>query len=346
LSKQKSDISADSILRDLKQGKYAPVYFLQGEEPYYLDLISEYIEKNCLQEHEKGFNQTVLYGKDANVGMILQYARKFPMMAERQVVIIKEAQEVGDLWKEQNESILEAYLKNPLPSTILVFCHKYKTVDGRKKISKTIGEYAVMLTTKKLYDNQVPAWVNEYFTQKGFKITPKAAQMMADYIGNDLSRQANESDKLLINLKENTAVDEALIEKYVGISKEYNVFELQNALGKKDILKANRIVQYFESNPKTNPIIPILGALNSYFMKLLVGHASPDKSDPALAKQMGVSPFFVKDYTAAMKFYPPHHLIHIIHFLREADLRSKGIDSGEMTEGQILKELTYKILHG
>lgn len=335
----------ESVLKDLKANKYAPVYFLQGDEPYYIDLISDYIEKYCIQEHEKSFNQTVLYGKDTNTNTVLQHAKKFPMMAERQVVIVKEAQELSDLSKEAGEKFLNAYIQNPLPSTVLVFCHKYKTLDGRKSLGKNMDKFSVLVTTKKMYDNQLPEWITNFFTDKGFKIHPKAALLLAENIGNDLSRLANESEKLLINLKDKKEVDEALVEKYVGISKEYNVFELQKALTNRDVVKANKIINYFEANPKNNPIIPTLAALFGFFNKILLVHGLDDKSDGSIAKTLGVNPFFAKDYSSAARSFPVQKTINIIHYLHEADLRSKGIGSNSMEEGQIMKELVFKILH-
>src|SRR6185437_10133823 len=234
--------SAEVVIKDLQNKKYAPVYFLQGEEPYYIDLISDFVEKNCLNESEKGFNQTVLYGKDVNMNTILLNAKRFPMMSERQVVIVKEAQEISDLGKEAGDKQLEAYLQNPLPSTVLVFCHKYKSLDGRKGLAKTADKFAVLVNSKKLYDNQIPDWVIGYLSHKNYKLSQKAAVMIADYIGNNLSRIANEMDKLLINVKNGEEITEELIEKHVGISKEYNVFELQKALINKDVVKANRII--------------------------------------------------------------------------------------------------------
>ncbi|HEX8546437.1 MAG TPA: DNA polymerase III subunit delta, partial [Cytophagaceae bacterium] len=218
-------VTPESVIKDLKANKYSPVYFLQGEEPYYIDLISDYIEKNCLQEGDKGFNQTVLYGKDINISTVLQYARRFPMMSDRQVVLIKEAQEISDLGKEQGDSMLLQYVQKPLTSTILVFCHKYKVLDGRKALGKNLDKHAIVVNSKKIYDNQLPDWVSGYFAQKGITINSKAAIMLTEAVGNNLNRLANESDKVLINLKEKREVDEGLIEKYVGISKDYNVFE-------------------------------------------------------------------------------------------------------------------------
>jgi len=335
----------ESIIKDIKANKYAPVYFLQGEEPYYIDLISDYIEKNCIPEHEKSFNQTVVYGKDTSVNSVLQYAKKFPMMAERQVVIVKEAQELSDLNKEQGEKFLLAYIQNPLPSTVLVFCHKYKTLDGRKSLGKNMDKFAVLVNTKKMYDNQLPDWITKYFTDKNIKITPNATKLLAESIGNDLSRLANESDKLLINLKDKKEVDENLVEKYVGISKDFNVFELQKALTNKEVVKANRIINYFAANQKNNPIIPMISVLFGFFSKVLMVHGSSDKSDGGIAKAIGVNPYFAKDYANAARSFPIQKSVSVINYLHEADLRSKGINRGDMDEAQIMKELIFKILH-
>jgi DNA polymerase III subunit delta len=337
--------SAESVIKELKSGKYAPVYFLQGEEPFYIDQISDYIENNCLQESEKSFNLTVLYGKEAPVNTILQNAKRFPMMSDRQVVIIKEAQEVPDFGKEKSDEFLLAYMKNPLPSTVLVFCYKYKKLDARKSLTKSIDKCCILVNSEKIYDDKIPAWIKTYYAEKKYKITPNACIMLADYIGNDLNRIANETEKLLINLKAGEEVNEDLIEKYVGISKEFNVFELQKALGKKDIYKANQIINYFESNIKKNPIIPIISLLFSFFSKLLLVHGSEDKSEGGIARSLGVNPYFAKDYLQAAKVYPAKKVAAIIHDLRKADMMSKGIDNVSTTEGQILKELIFKILH-
>jgi DNA polymerase-3 subunit delta len=337
--------TAESVLKDLKSNKYSPVYFLQGEEPYYIDLIAEYIEKNCLNESEKSFNQTILYGKDVNINTILLNAKRFPMMSERQVVIVKEAQEVSDLGKEAGDTQLNAYIQNPLPSTVLVFCYKYKSLDARKTVTKNLDKFSVLVSSKKIYDNQLPDWVTSYFTQKGFKINPRASLMLAEFVGNNLSRLSNESDKLLINLKAGQEVNEDLVEKYVGISKEFNVFELQQALIKRDIYKANQIVRYFEANPKDNPIIPIISVLFNFFSKLLQVHGSDNKTESHLAKLLSVNPYFAKDYLKGAQTYPPSKVMNIIHYLRLADLLSKGVDAASVKEGQILKELVFKILH-
>jgi len=335
----------ESILEQLKNRAFAPVYFLQGEEPYYIDLISDYIEAHALQEHEKGFNQVVLYGKDVDVPTVLLQAKRFPMMSERSVVIVKEAQSMADLEKEEGMKQLEAYLQHPLPSTILVFCHKYKSLDGRKALGKAIGKHAVLLTTKKLYDNQVPAWVNHYLKSKGIKATQQAVLMLSEYIGADLSRLANEIDKLLLNLKSGATLDEQAVQENVGISKEYNIFELQSALITRDALKANRIIHYFEANPKNNPLIPNLSLLFSFFTRLLTLHLQPDKSEAGLKKSLGNQAWKVKDYVQAMRVFPPQRCIDIIHYTRVADLQVKGITGGDMSEGDILRELVFKMLH-
>lgn len=336
--------TADSVLKDLKANKYSPFYFLQGEEPYYIDLIAEYIENHAIKPEDKGFNQTVVYGKDTNIMNILNVARRFPVMAQRQVVIVKEAQEIADLGQEKARNMLQNYCLKPVPSTILVFCHKYKKLDGRSKLAQTIAKETVFIETKKLYDNQVPSWITHYFQEKNFKITDKAVIMLSEFIGNDLSRMANEIDKLLINFTEKVQINEELVSKYVGISKEYNTFELQDALSKKDIVKANKIINYFASNPKNNPIIPIIALLYSYFTKIMLVHNSADKSKQGIAKALGVNPFFVDDYIVASKNYPISKVIKIVSFLHEADLSSKGINAN-LEEGQILKELVFKVLH-
>ncbi len=336
---------ANQILNSLRAGQYAPVYFLQGEEPFYIDLISDIIEDKALDEAAKGFNQVVLYGKDVSISDVLNNARRFPMMSDRQVVIVKEAQNLSDLGKESGDNMLKAYLEKPLPSTILVFCYKHKKLDRRKAIAKVLEKHAVFLTSNKLYDNQVPDWIRDYFKQKEFPITNKGVFMLAEYIGNNLERLSNEIDKMLINFKEKVEINDHTIQKYVGISKEYNAFELQKAVAFRELVKANKIINYFESNPKNNPVIPIISILYNFFSKLLVLHVTGDKSDMNLASVLKVNRFFVKDYTTAARIYPPQKVINIIHDLRHADLQSKGVNAANVPDGQILKELVFKILH-
>ena len=335
----------EAVLKDLQAKKYAPVYFLQGEEPYYIDLIADYIEQNILTESEKGFNQMLLYGKDVTMNVILNNAKRYPMMSDKQVVIVKEAQETQDWKKAEVQNMLENYVKNPLPSTILVLCHKYKSIDKRKSLGKTLDKLAILVDTKKLYDNQVPDWVERYINQKGFTIKEKAKHILAENIGNNLERLSNEIDKMLINFSEKTEIDENIIQKYIGISKDYNVFELQQALAFKNILKANQIINYFGSNPKEHPLIPTIAAVFSFYSKILLIHHSKDKSESTLAKKLRVHPYFVREYLTAAKNYPLPKVMDNIHYLRNADLQSKGVGSANISDGEILKELVFKLVH-
>ncbi|MDX1628050.1 MAG: DNA polymerase III subunit delta, partial [Fulvivirga sp.] len=308
-------------------------------------LISDYIEDNVLNESEKGFNQTLMYGRDVMMNEVLTNARRFPMMAERQVVIVKEAQQIGDINKEGGQKILIDYLKNPAQTTILVFCHKNKKLDKRKALGKQIEKLAVTVTTKKLYDNQIPAWVEGYIKSRGFTITPKSVQMLAEAIGNDLERLSNEIDKMLINFKEKVEIDEHVVQQYVGISKDYNVFELQKALMVKDVVKANKIINYFEANARKNPIIPIIATLFSFYSKLLMAYSTQDRSERNLASVLRVNPYFIKDYVTALRYYDMQSVIRNISFIKQADLKSKGVNNVSADEGQILKELVFKLIH-
>lgn len=344
-SKGTSGPSPEGVLQEIKAGRLAPVYFLQGDEPYYIDQIAGYIEQNILSDAEKGFNQMVLYGKDAPMATILNQARRFPMMSERQVVIVKEAQEIPDLNKEEGRRMLESYVKNPLPSTILVFSHKYKTLDGRSALAKVMDKHAVVVSTKKMWDNQLPDWIEQHIKSTGNTVDPKAAYMLAEYIGNDLSRLANEVQKLLLNFKEKVKIDPAMVQKYVGISKEYNTFELQKALAVRDVVKANQIVQYFEGNPKNNPAILVIAFLFSYYTKLLLLHHQKAYQDGEIARVLGMHPFIAKEYIPALRNYPPQKVIDNISWIQQADLQSKGIIGGSISDGQILKELVFKLMH-
>ncbi|MBC8112224.1 MAG: DNA polymerase III subunit delta [Verrucomicrobia bacterium] len=334
----------ETIFKNLQARKFEPIYFLQGDEPFYLDKIADFIEKNALADHEKGFNQIICYGKDVTVGHIINQARKFPMMSEKTLVIVKEAQEIQDLAREEAQNLLEKYVMQPLQTTILVLVHKHKTLDGRKSLTKTLDKFAVLVESKKIYENKVPDWVLSYGKENGLQIQPDAARLLTENIGNDLSRLANEIDKLCLNLKDKKLITTDLVEQYIGISKEYNTFELQKALIIKDVLKANRIVKEFAANPKQHPVIPVIALLFGFFSKLLVLHQSNDQSDAAIAKTLGINPFFAKDYAQALKNYPFEKNIRIITYFRQADLQSKGIDA-TLEEGAILKELVFKILH-
>jgi DNA polymerase III subunit delta len=337
--------SPDEILEKLKSREFSPVYFLQGEEPYYIDLIAGYLEANVLQESEKGFNQVMMYGKDVDMAQVLMQARRFPMMAERQVVIVKEAQNIQDLEKEAGSKQLEAYLQKPVPSTVLVFCYKHKVLDGRKALAKVLQKQAVFLTTKKLYDNQVAGWIVSFVRAKGYQISPRAVMLLSEYIGADLSRLANEIDKVAINLQPNQAIDDKLVQENVGMSKEYNIFELQSALIQKNSVKAAQIIRYFASDPRSNPLIPMLSLLFNFFTKILTLHQLPDKSEGGVARALGNRSFLAKEYLQAMRAYNIWQTVEVIHYIRVADLQSKGIDAPSHADAEILRELVFKILH-
>lgn len=342
----------NTIISELKKKVYRPVYFLMGDEPYFIDIISDHIEQHVLDESEKEFNQSVLYGRDVTAAEVIGAAKRFPMMSEYQVVIVKEAQDIKDLIKKEKEdkkdrdkqrSAFELYLENPLPSTILVFCYKYKSLDKRTSVAKLIDKNAVLFESKKLYDNQVPDWINNYLKAKNFSINQRAAGLLAEYLGTSLSKITNELDKLIINLPPNSEISAEHIQTNIGISKDYNVFELHGAIGKKEVLKANRIINYFAANPSDNPMVMTISSLYGYFCKLLTYHHLSDKKMAASA--LGVNPYFVKEYEVAARNYNVGKLKSIFSFLREYDLKSKGVDRGSATEGELLKELIFKILH-
>ncbi len=340
----------DTLLKQLHKGQFQPVYFLQGEEPYHIDVVADLIEKTALPVPDRSFNQVVLYGKDVDTGAILGQAKQYPMMAERRVVLVKEAQTVADLESEKAWPFLEAYLKNPLTSTVLVFCYKHKTLDSRKKLGKLLTSKdapgAVLMTSKKLYDNAVPQWLAANVRARGLQISGQATALLAEYIGTDLSRLANEVDKLALNLKPGQAIDETLVQQMVGISKDYNIFELQKALVQRDVLKANRILTHFAANPKANPLIPNLTMLFNFFTRLLVLHQAGPNPGDGVYKSLGIlNSFAQKDYQQALRAYPAGRVVDLIHLIRRADAQSKGIGSGSMDEGEILRELVWLVLH-
>lgn len=339
-------MSIEQILSDIKQRKFKPIYFLHGDESYYIDLISDTLEKEVLSEAEKGFNQTILYGKEADMLTIIGTAKRYPMMADYQLVIIKEAQNIKFGKSEAKEDPFASYVENPLKSTVLVFCHKYGSLDKRLKIAKSIEKNGVLFESKKLYDNQISEWATKYIESKGFKIEGKAAAMIAEYLGNDLGKVANEVEKVLINMGDRKTIIMDDIEKNIGISKEFNSFELNSAIVKRDVLKANRIIDYFAANKKENPIVLIIGNLNSYFSKLFTYHYLPDKSKGNVAKELKINPYFVTEYEMAARNFNFDKTCQVISLLREYDLKSKGVEStGNTEEGELLKELVWKILH-
>jgi len=329
----------EDIIANLKNKIYHPIYFLMGEEGYFIDRISDYISKNVLTEEEKGFNQHILYGKETDIDTIITNARRFPMMANHQVVIVREAQNIKKI------EDLEPYVNNPLKSTILVVNYKYKTIDKRKTFAKKVAQKGVLFESKKIYDNQLPAWINGYLTTHGYRIEPQASAMLAEYLGTDLGKVANELNKLIITLPKNIRITPDHVEKNIGISKDYNIFELQNALGERNILKSNQIINYFAANPNSNPFSRTISSLYYFFMKILTYHFLEDKSQNAVASSLQVSPYFVRSYVAAARQYPIKKIVEIMAILREFDMKSKGLGNVSASPGDLQKEMIFKILH-
>jgi len=331
-------MSAERILADWKQKRFKPVYWLEGEEEYFIDQVVTYAEHHILSSSEAEFNLTVFYGKDANWADIINACRRYPMLAERQVIILKEAQQMRDIER------LEPYISNPLASTVFVVAYKEKKVDARTKFAKLLKERGEVFTTKKLYDNQLPEWTSELVNSKGFSISPKALALLVDHIGNDLTRINNEIDKVLVNVNGRKTITEDDIEKYVGISKEFNAFELQDALAKKDLAKAIRIIQYFEANPRTAPIQFILPTLFTLFSKTYMIFGQNAKDERTIATNIGVNPWFVKDYMATAKNYGFEGIQAALLLLHQYNLRSVGIDDVGTSDASLLKEMVVKIM--
>lgn len=339
------DASAKKILSELKARKYAPVYVLQGEETYYIDLIAGYIEAHAVPESEKGFNQVILYGKDVVVSDILLHARRFPMMAERQVVVVREAQEIGNIDQQEGIKMLLDYLNQPTPSTILVLCHKHKPLDKRRELGKKIDALTVSVVFKKATESQLPDFVQAYVQERGFTIADEAVRLFCEHVGNDLKRLASEIDKVLIATPKGNTITADQVIAQVGISREYNIFELQKALISKDALKANKIARYFESNTKRAPLIPMVAFLYSFFSKLLVASSAMDKSERALIGLLKINPYAMRDYSSALRNYTSRDIARCIQAIAEADLQLKGVNTTSVDEGQILKELIYRLIH-
>lgn len=328
------------IVNDIKQGNIKPLYFFMGEEPYYIDRLTEYIENNVLSEEEKGFNQMVLYGKDVSIEDVVSNAKRYPMMADRQVVIVKEAQELS-----RNIEKLESYADNPQPSTVLVFAYKYKTLDKRKKITKLLEKNGLVFESKKLYENQVADWIKRVLSGKNYTIEPKAAAMLVEFLGNDLSKINNELEKLMIILPAGNTITPKLIEDNIGISKDYNVFELRKAIGERDELKAYRIADYFSQNPKDNPLVMTTGLVFGFFSQLLQYHGLKDKNPSNVAKLLRINLYFVKDYDIALRNYPMRKVSSIVATLRDIDVKSKGVGANSIPQSDLLKEMLVKIFN-
>ena len=333
-------VTYEEIISDLKKRIFKPVYFLAGEEPYYIDLLTEHIQEKVLTEDQKAFNQIILYGEDTNIAAIIDTARRFPMMSSHQVLIIKEAQAL----KKLEELII--YLEKPLLSTILVFSYKYKTIDKRTKLHKTLESHGVYFESPRIRDYLIPAWIERYLMNKGIKADPSASAMLTEYLGTDLHKIVNELDKLIITLPPGEPqITTTLIEKNIGISKDYNIFELQKAIGERNILKANMIIHYFADNPKDNPITFSIASLFGFFSKLLTFHYLTDKSKNNVASVLKINPYFVKEYENSASKYNVAKTVQIISLLRTYDMKSKGYGDPGTEPGDLLKELVFRILH-
>lgn len=337
----KQEITYENILKDIKNRKFYPIYYLMGEEPYYIDCLSEYMAKNILSESEKEFNQTIIYGSDTDMATIINTAKRYPMMSEYQVIIVKEAQTLKNI--EQ----ISYYLQRPLASTILVLCHKHGVLDRKKKITVEIERTGILYESKKLKETQLPSFITTYLKRKGLDIEPKSTEMLTEFIGTDLSRLSGELEKLIITLpQEQKSITPDLIEKNIGISKDYNNFELKNALIEKNIFKANQIVKYFEENPKTNPLQVTLSLLFNFYSNLMLAYYAPQKNEQSIATQLGLkTPWQAKDYMIAMTRYSGIKVMQIITDIRICDAKSKGIGNSSVSNGNLLKELIFKILH-
>ena len=337
----KQEYTYEGIIRELQAKQYRPVYYLMGDEAFYIDKITDYIIDNVLNDTEKEFNQTILYGADVDAATIINAAKRYPMMSEYQVIVVKEAQAV------HNMEELVFYLQKPLKSTILVLCHKHGSLDKRKKLAAEIEKVGVLYESKKLKEAQLPAFIATYIKQKGFDIDQKATAMLAEFVGTDLSRLVGEMEKLIITSSKNsTKITPEQIEKNIGISKDYNNFELRSALVEKDVLKANKIVKYFEENPKTNPIQMTLSLLFGFYSNLMMAYYAPEKSEQGIAAFLGLkSSWQAREYMAAMRKYSGIKTMQIISEIRTTDAKSKGVENSSLSDGDLLRELVFKILH-
>jgi DNA polymerase III subunit delta len=328
------------LTADIKSRKLKPIYFLMGEEPYYIDKLSEFIEDNVLTEEERGFNQMVLYGRDVTVEDIVSNAKRYPMMADYQVIIVKEAQDLS-----RNIEKLADYAKQPQPTTILVMNYKYKTIDKRKALYKTVQKVGVVYESKKLYENQVGEWIRRVLSSKDYTISPKAAQMLVEFLGTDLSKINNELDKLQLILPKGTQITPEHIEENIGISKDYNNFELRKAIGERNVVKAHKIVNYFSENPKDNPMIVTVSLLFNFFSQLLQFHGLTDKSPRNVASALKINPYFVNEYVDAARNYPMKKVSAIVGILRDYDVKSKGVGANSVPQGDLLKEMLVRIMY-
>lgn len=331
-------MSVEKIIVDWKKKNFQPLYWLEGEEEYFIDKVMDYAEHHILTESEASFNLSIFYGKDANWADVVNACRRYPMFAERQVVLLKEAQQMRDMDK------LESYVENPLASTVLVVSYKEKKLDARKKFTKLVKEKGVLISTKKMYDKELPGWTQELLQSKGLSATQKALALLVDHIGNDLKRIENEIDKLSVNLGKRTSITEDDIEQFIGVSKEFNVFELQSALAAKDLARSIRIIQYFEANPKAGPIQLVLPSLYSFFSKVFMVFGAGTSDEKTMAASIGVNPYFMKDYLQAAKLYTYPGVEKVLLLLHTYNLKSVGVGSPNTDDASLMKELVVKMI--
>ena len=331
-------MSVEKIITDWKRKNFQPLYWLEGEEEYFIDKVMDYAEHHILTESEASFNLSIFYGKDANWADVVNACRRYPMFAERQVVLLKEAQQMRDMEK------LESYVENPLASTVLVVSYKEKKLDARKKFTKLVKEKGVLLSTKKMYDKELPGWTQELLQSKGLSATQKALALLVDHIGNDLKRIENEMDKLSVNLGKRTSITEDDIEQFIGVSKEFNVFELQSALAAKDLARSIQIIQYFEANPKAGPIQLVLPSLYSFFSKVFMVFGAGTSDEKTMAASIGVNPYFMKDYLQAAKLYTYPGVEKVLLLLHTYNLKSVGVGSPNTDDASLMKELVVKMI--
>ncbi|NOT52040.1 MAG: DNA polymerase III subunit delta [Chitinophagaceae bacterium] len=331
-------MSVEKIINDWKKGSFKPLYWLEGEEDYFIDKAIDYAEHHILNESEASFNLTVFYGKDANWPDVINACRRYPMFAERQVVLLKEAQQMRDVEK------LESYVENPLSSTVFVVSYKEKKLDARKKFAKLVKEKGILLTTKKMYESQLPEWTQELLRSKGLTISQKGLLLLVDHIGNDLTRIENEIDKLSVNLGQRKNITEDDIEKYIGVSKDFNVFELQTAMAAKDLARSIRIIQYFEANPKAAPIQLILPSLYSFFSKVFMVFGAGTTDEKTIAANIGVNPYFIKDYVKAAHLYTYTGVENVLLLLHQYNLKAVGVGNAGTEDASLLKEMVVKMM--
>ncbi len=345
-------VTFERLIQDMREGKFSPIYFLMGEEPFFIDVVCNFLESKVLTDDEREFNFSVFYGRDASLLEIVSAAKRFPMMARYNLVVVREAQHLRNLSPRGDEETFNAeyealirYIEKPLNTTILVFAHKYKTIDGRKKLAKLISENGVIFESKRVYEDKLPDWIERYVKGKGYTINQMAARILADYLGTDLAKVTNEIQKIFIDIEKGQEITPQIIEDRIGISKDFNVFELQKALGLLDHAKAFRIAKYFGANQKANPLVMTISLLHQYFTKLMIYHYSPDRSEKGLAAALGVHPFLLKDYHPCARNFPPERIEKVILHLLQCDLKSKGVGVASTDHGELLLELVFKILN-